>query len=160
MSQVASEVEREVRARLSYRLVDLDNAPADLIRQLANDEIQVARPLLERSGALSEQDLVDIINKQGKEHQLSVSQRASIPPGVTQALVEKGDDEVLLALVNNDRAEFSHDTMTTVVDRSETSDVLCNPFGENLAHKQDVGIGSHRRHDLHHAGPRFRIIGL
>ena len=83
LSQVASEVEREVRARLSYRLADLDNAPADLIRQLANDEIQVARPLLERSGALSEQDLVDIINKQGKEHQLSVSQRASTPPGVT-----------------------------------------------------------------------------
>jgi len=58
LSRVAAEVEREVRARLSYRLADLENAPVDLIRQLANDEIQVARPLLERSGALSEADLI------------------------------------------------------------------------------------------------------
>ena len=32
---------------------------------------------------------------------------------------------MVLALVNIYGAEFSHDTMTTVVDRSETSDVLC-----------------------------------
>ena len=35
---------------------------------------------------------------------------------------------MVLALVNNDGAEFSHDTMTTVDDRSETSDVLCKPL--------------------------------
>ena len=73
LGQVATEVERDVRARLSYRLADLDNAPVELIRQLANDDIQVARPLLENSGELSDEDLINIINKHGKGHQLSIS---------------------------------------------------------------------------------------
>lgn len=128
LGKVASEVEREVRARLSYRLADLENAPVELIRQLANDEIQVARPLLERSNGLSDQDLVDIVNKHGKEHQLSVSNRAQISTGVSDALVAKGDDDVMLSLVNNDGAEFSRSAMETIVDRSENSQMLCAPL--------------------------------
>jgi uncharacterized protein (DUF2336 family) len=128
LSQVAREVEREVRARLSYRLADLENAPVDLIRQLASDEIQVARPLLERSGALSDQDLVEIINRQGKEQHMSVTNRARVSAGVSEALVAKGDDEVVLALVQNNGAEFSRNTMEVMVDRSETSDNLHKPL--------------------------------
>ncbi len=128
LGKVVTEVEREVRARLSHRLADLDDAPADLIRQLASDEIQVARPLLERSGVLSDQDLVEIINKQGKEHQLSVSLRGNISEGVSDALVAKGDDEVVLSLINNASAEISRGAMEAIVDRSETSEELHEPL--------------------------------
>ncbi|MBT3535416.1 MAG: DUF2336 domain-containing protein, partial [Rhodospirillaceae bacterium] len=128
LGRVATEVEREVRARLSYRLADLDNAPVDLIRQLANDEIQVARPLLERSGALSERDLIDIINSHGAEHQLSVSQRSEVSIGVAEALVAQGDDEVMLSLVKNEGAIISRDAMATIVDRSESAETLCEPL--------------------------------
>lgn len=128
LGRVVTEVEREVRARLSYRLADLENAPADLIRQLASDEIQVARPLLESSGALSEQDLVDIVNKQGKEHLLSISLRENVTAGVSDALVAKGDDDVVLSLVNNDSAEISRAAMESIVDRSENSEVLQEPL--------------------------------
>jgi len=128
LGKVITEVEREVRARLSYRLADLDNAPAELIRQLASDEIQVARPLLERSGVLSDQDLIEIINKQGKEHQLSVSLRGSVSEGVTDALVATGDDEVMLSLIKNAGAEISRGAMETIVDRSETSEILHEPL--------------------------------
>lgn len=128
LGKVVTEVEREVRARLSHRLADLDDAPADLIRQLASDEIQVARPLLERSGVLSDQDLVEIINKQGKEHQLSVSLRGNISEGVSDALVAKGDDEVVLSLINNASAEISRGAMEAIVDRSESSEELHEPL--------------------------------
>ncbi len=128
LGKVITEVEREVRARLSYRLADLDNAPAELIRQLASDEIQVARPLLERSGVLSDQDLIEIINKQGKEHQLSVSLRGSVSEGVTDALVATGDDEVMLSLIKNAGAEISRGAMETIVDRSESSEILHEPL--------------------------------
>ncbi len=128
LSQVAAEVEREVRARLSHRLADLENAPVELIRQLANDEIEVARPLLERSGALSDRDLIDIINRHGKEHQLSVTQRAAVSAGVSDALVAKGGDEVVLSLLNNEGAAFSRDAMETIVERSEASEALQKPL--------------------------------
>jgi uncharacterized protein (DUF2336 family) len=128
LGKVVTEVEREVRARLSHRLAGLDDAPADLIRQLASDEIQVARPLLERSGVLSDQDLIDVINNQGKEHQLSVSLRGSVSEGVSDALVARGDDEVVLSLINNAGAEISRGTMEAIVDRSETSEQLHEPL--------------------------------
>jgi uncharacterized protein (DUF2336 family) len=134
LGKVITEVEREVRARLSYRLADLDNAPVDLIRQLASDEIEVARPLLERSGALSDQDLIEIINTQGKEHQLTVSLRSSVSEGVTDALVATGDDEVMLSVINNAGAEISRGAMETIVDRSETSEMLHEP----LLNRQDL----------------------
>ena len=134
LGKVITEVEREVRARLSHRLADLDNAPVDLIRQLASDEIEVARPLLERSGALSDQDLIEIINTQGKEHQLTVSLRSSVSEGVTDALVATGDDEVMLSVINNAGAEISRGAMETIVDRSETSEMLHEP----LLNRQDL----------------------
>jgi uncharacterized protein (DUF2336 family) len=42
--------------------------------------------------------------------------------------VAKGDDEVVLALVQNNGAEFSRNTMEVMVDRSETSDNLHKPL--------------------------------
>ncbi len=128
LSQVATEVEREVRARLSYRMANLESAPVELIRQLANDEIQVARPLLESSCVLNDQDLLDIIKKHGKDHQLSISIREEVSAGVSDALVAKGDDDVVLSLVKNDGAEFSRGAMETIVDRSETIEALCEPL--------------------------------
>jgi uncharacterized protein (DUF2336 family) len=128
LGQVATEVERDVRARLSYRLADLDNAPVELIRQLANDDIQVARPLLENSGELSDEDLINIINKHGKGHQLSISVRPEVGADVTNALVARGDDDVLLSLINNDSAEISRSTMEAIVERSETIKALCKPL--------------------------------
>lgn len=128
LGRVATEVEREVRASLSSRLAHLENAPTELIRQLANDDIEVARPLLENSDGLSDQDLIDIVNKHGKEHQLCVAIRSEVSAGVADALVAKGDDEVMLSLVANDGAEISRGAMETIVGRSETSEILREPL--------------------------------
>ncbi len=128
LGQVATKVERDVRARLSYRLAELDNAPIELIRQLANDDIQVARPLLEHSTGLSDDELVDIVNKHGKDHQLSIAVRSEVGADVSDALVAKGDNDVILSLVNNDGAEISRSAMESIVDRSESIKALCEPL--------------------------------
>ncbi len=128
LGRVATEVERAVRARLSDRLANLDNAPVELIRQLADDDIEVARPLLERSGGLSDQVLIDIINKHGKDHQLSISIRSEVGASVSDALVTNGDDEVMLSLVNNDGARISRVAMESIVGRSQTVKALCEPL--------------------------------
>ena len=134
LGQVATEVERDVRARLSDRLADLDDAPVELIRQLANDDIQVARPLLERGGGLSDQNLVEIVNKHGKDHQLSISVRSKVSARVADALVAKGDDDVMLSLINNDGARISRGAMESIVERSESIRTLCEP----LLHRTDL----------------------
>ena len=59
---VAPRVEVDARAAMSQRLADLDSAPARLVSQLARDMIEVARPILQRSGVLSDEELVEIVN--------------------------------------------------------------------------------------------------
>ena len=84
--------------------------------------------MLERGAGLSDRDLVDIINKHSKEHQLSISVRSEIAAEVADALVAKGDDDVMLSLVNNVGAEISRGAMEAIVERSETIKALCEPL--------------------------------
>ena len=63
LSKVTESVEIALRAEIAEKLADVPNAPRNLIRQLAHDEISVAQPILERSLALSEDDLVRVIRQ-------------------------------------------------------------------------------------------------
>src|SRR5262245_28186021 len=52
-------VEGEVRAKVAKRLSTLKTAPHDLTKLLANDTIEIARPILHHSPVLDDIDLVD-----------------------------------------------------------------------------------------------------
>ena len=60
ISRLAGEIEFRARVELAERLADIDNAPRRTVRDLAfDDDIAIARPLLERSTRLEENDLVE-----------------------------------------------------------------------------------------------------
>lgn len=128
LTAVAPRVEVDARVDMSQRLAGVDNAPQRLIRQLARDVIDVARPILQKSGVLGDADLVDIVSSMGKEYQLAISQRETVSAEVGEALVERGDDEVLESLVCNDGAVLSRQAMEGLVARSETSEGLQRPL--------------------------------
>jgi len=65
LRHIAATVEETMRAELSERFADLEGAPPDLIRQLANDVIEVAGPVLMRSGLLQDPDLIAIVESIG-----------------------------------------------------------------------------------------------
>ena len=60
MYQLSQDFEVQIRAELSNKLSHVDQAPRNLIQALANDEIEVARPVLEQSNVLTEDDLIDV----------------------------------------------------------------------------------------------------
>lgn len=128
LTAVAPSVDADARTGMSTRLADASNAPPQLIRQLARDVFAVARPILQRSGVLNDQDLVDIVNSMGKDYQLAISQREKVSAAVGEALVERGDDEVLESLVCNDGAVLSRKAMEGLVTRSETAEILHRPL--------------------------------
>jgi len=59
MGKVAFDLEKEVRQELAKSLATEASAPRDLIMRLAHDEISVAKPIIEKSPVLNDDDLVE-----------------------------------------------------------------------------------------------------
>jgi uncharacterized protein (DUF2336 family) len=118
MLKLARDMEAKVRAVLSDSLADASVAPRELIDELANDDIDVAQPLLTRSPVLSDSDLLSIVARHSQEHLLAISQRETVSERVADSLAGKGDDRVLGSLAGNEGAELSETTMATMIGRA------------------------------------------
>ena len=106
--RLANEIETKARTRLSQRLAYTDNAPPKLVRSLAaDDEIDVARPVLTYSPRLSDADLAAAAACKSQEHLYAIGRRAELSEAVTDVLVERGNDRVVRALSRNPGAHFS-----------------------------------------------------
>jgi uncharacterized protein (DUF2336 family) len=124
MTQLVTDMESEVRAELASRLADIDPGPQRLLRRLAGDEIAVAKPLLTRSPALSDSDLIEVARSRGQDHLRAISERRPLPEAVSDVIVERGDDETLGVLLRNDDAALSRWAAETVVDRATGNPAL------------------------------------
>ena len=94
------EVEMTVRKELAGRLATSGSIPGELLTELANDEIEVAHPILVRSEVLKNAELIEIIRHRTMEHRLAIAMRESIETEVTDALVEKGEESVIEKLLD------------------------------------------------------------
>lgn len=128
LRQIIHDVEMSVRRELAERLADHKGAPHDLILALANDDIEVAHPLLIQSDILHDFDLVEIIHHRTLEHQLAIAMRKSLTESVTDALVETGNEDVVAKMIENPNARISKSTMEYLVDQSKRVDTYQNPL--------------------------------
>ena len=128
IGKVAQEMEVAVRQHLAEQLSAEGAAPADLIRQLAHDDINVARPVLMHSSVLNEADLISVAQSRGQDHLASIAQRPAVPSAVSDVLVDRGDDRVLLNLMANQGAVISRTAMEVIVNRSEKNEALQGPL--------------------------------
>ncbi|MDP1738198.1 MAG: DUF2336 domain-containing protein [Caulobacter sp.] len=118
LGQLAGEMEVAVRAELAERMTQGAGAPVRLMRSLAADEIEVARPVLQHSYALSDDDLLNVARTHGQDHLRAISQRHSVSAAVSDAIVARGDDDTLGLLLRNEGAELSRQAHERVVDRA------------------------------------------
>ncbi len=128
LRQIIHDVEMSVRVNLAERLAETKNAPHELILLLANDEIEVAHPILLESDLLHDTDLIEIIHHRTLEHQLSIAMRKSINEDVTDALVEEGNEDVVKTMLENSSARISKGTMEYLVHESKRVDSYQNPL--------------------------------
>ena len=125
LSQLAGEMETAVRAELAGRMADASSPPMRLVRGLAGDEKpDVALPILERSKALTDADLMYVAANRGQGHLKAISRRRSVSEAVSEAIVERADDETLNVLLRNEGAELSRQAHETVVGRAEVNPAL------------------------------------
>jgi uncharacterized protein (DUF2336 family) len=134
LRRLVQDVEMAVRRALAERLAEAPTAPRELVTVLANDQIEVARPILLVSRALQDPDLIEVIQQRTLEHQLAVAQRSTISSAVSDALVETGHVDVITALLNNHGAEIEAATMAYLVEESRRVDAYQNP----LLHRHDL----------------------
>jgi len=117
LRSMTRDAEVMVRAALSESLKDNIDLPKDIVLSLAADVVEVAGPMLELSKALSDADLLEIIqNKPPPGHQLAVARRDTVSEAISDALVATDHEDVVAQLVANDGAEISEPTMNRVVD--------------------------------------------
>ena len=101
MTKLLSEIETTIRQNLAEELAGLEDVPHGLITLLANDEIEVARPILFKSHLLAEPDLVEIIQNRSKEHLLAIAERDDLNAVVSDLLISHGDEDVISHLIEN-----------------------------------------------------------
>jgi uncharacterized protein (DUF2336 family) len=130
LTRLAVEIELSARALLAVRLAPIGNAPPRIIRALAfDDEIDVAGPVLEQSERLDDATLVENARQKGQEHLLAISRRRSLSESITDVLVERGDQQVVLSAAENRGAMFSAVGFTGLVRRAEGDDRLAACVG-------------------------------
>jgi uncharacterized protein (DUF2336 family) len=113
--EMLNEASPAERSRTARRMCQLVEAPNNLLRRLLLDEVDVARPLLEDSQALSDADLVAVVMNAGTEHRKLVARRRDLAEIVGEALLERAEPAVINTLLRNETARLSQPTMDVIV---------------------------------------------
>jgi len=128
LRQMIHDAEMSVRRIVSAQLAERDDAPRDLVQRLANDEIEVAYPILTKSTVLHDTDLIEVIQQRTLEHQMAIAIRQSVSEAVSGALVQTGHKDVITTLLENSNAEISDATMEYLVDEAKRVDIFREPM--------------------------------
>jgi uncharacterized protein (DUF2336 family) len=128
LRKLIHECEKVVRRDLAERLSSAPNPPHDLIVALANDDIEVAEPILKASTVLRDAELVGVIRHRTQQHQLAIAMRRSLSEYVSDALVETGNIDVVKVLLENSDAQISEATMEYLAEESRRVDTYQEPL--------------------------------
>ncbi|HEX2580957.1 MAG TPA: DUF2336 domain-containing protein [Dongiaceae bacterium] len=126
--RLIKDVEKPIRNALAQILAESRNIPAEVVYALANDEIEIAGPILMRSPLLDDERLISIIRQQTERYHLAIAMRRTISEDVSQALVETGSVAVMHTLLGNEGASISSQTASTLVEHSRSMPSLQEPL--------------------------------
>jgi uncharacterized protein (DUF2336 family) len=128
LRQLIHDVEISVRKHLAIRLSDEPNAPGELVLALANNDAEIAHPILVRSEVLRDPELIEIIHNRTREYQLAIAMRTTVSTAVSDALVATDSEPVIRKLLENPGAEIAGETMAYLVEQSQRIDAFQNPL--------------------------------
>lgn len=131
-------VDVEGRLVLSEQIADNEYAPHELIVKLANDQAEVATPVLEQSPVLTEEDLIRLAKTKGQEYLLAISRRETLQSRLTDILLERGEQPVRRSVAENQGAELSQWGQRLLVMLAESDPVIRDYLTERHDLPQDT----------------------
>jgi len=154
LHNVVLDIEVSLRKNIAEKVKSFPDLPQELVKLFATDEIDVAFPILKECGLLMDRDLIEIIQMRTFEHQLAIAMRQGIGEDVTDALVEHGNEGVIVTLLKNPDAEISQTTLKYLVEQSKRVDSFQEPIldrhelGEDLAKKMYLWVNAALRNHI------------
>jgi len=124
------DVEVKVRESLSNAVKECASLPNDIAVALAKDVDQVALPMLSSSAVLTDEDLIDIIAEASGQKQQAIANRHNVSANVSDALIERGNEDVVRTLVSNHGAEIAEDSLNRLIDEYGDRESLHQPLAE------------------------------
>ncbi|MEP3231667.1 MAG: DUF2336 domain-containing protein [Hyphomicrobiales bacterium] len=158
LTQLIAYVEVEARRRISERLSHLDYAPRRVVKTLAIESIDVAKPVLTRSPVLEDEDLLMVTRVCGSQHLEAIAQRPEISAFVTNELMRLGGIQVWERVARNSGASLEDKTVGFLVNRSkenpriQLSLIDRQDLPESTLAKLVSEAGETVRAHLHHSG--------
>ena len=126
---VVKDMESSVRAELAEKLSTAKAPVSQTLKSFAlDDDIAVARPVLESSTMLSDEDLIEVITTRTQEHILAITKRVGVSELVSDAIVDHGTENVIASLLENHAARIGRESMEKVTDKALSSAVLQKSF--------------------------------
>lgn len=122
------QAERDLRCAVSERLATMDDVPLRLILSVANDDIEVAAPLLENSPILNDLDLIYIIKGKSEEYWRTIAKRKHIGDDIVNMLAETKDLGTALNLTKNENITLKGSALTIIADMARGHDNLAAPL--------------------------------
>lgn len=110
------DVAKEVRLTLAETVAASPGLPRAAAMRLAGDDIDIARPVLERSPVLTDEDLVQVVRTNTMQYALAVAGRERLSEAVADALVDTRQEQVVARVLDNTGAELSTRAMERVLE--------------------------------------------
>lgn len=123
---LVQQAEKDLRAAISERVATMNELPLRLALSFANDEIEVANPILRFSQVLNDMDLIYIVKSQGASHWRSIAKRKEISPMMIDLLADTNDVETALNITKNDHIVLTDHSMTLFSEMTGASPELAD----------------------------------
>lgn len=105
------QVEMDMRMDIAEKLSGFEHVPLRLILHLANDQIEIASPILKNSPILSDLDLIYIIKSQGNDYWQAIAERETLSSQIIDTLADTRDVSTAIVLSKNERVTLTRHAM-------------------------------------------------
>ena len=136
-----------VREVLSSHLAGVESMPRAMLRALADDEIEVAAPILLNNEALLDVELIEIVRHRALEHQLTLAMRRAPTQATAEPAVEPtGGGDLIQDLLDGGDSPIVDATMAYLIEQSRGVDSFQEPIlrredlSERLARKMILWV--------------------
>lgn len=124
MTYLLDDPSPKVRLGLAQALAHSPDAPRALIVSLADDQPEIASLVILCSPVLEDRDLVDLVGRGAWYARAFIAARPHLSSGVAAALVEVGDENECLVLLDNVSAHVSAFSLVRLAERHGRHDAI------------------------------------
>ena len=134
VDKMASQIPVQGRLQLSRRLASHERTPVRLAMKLAEDEVEVARPMLIHGGCFAQEHLLELARRVSEKHLEFIARRHDLSHQVSDKILERGTKAIRRILASNRDIRLSRLALQTLVKQSINDVVL----REDLVLRQDL----------------------